>query len=323
MIPIAEILLDHGADIFAVHEPWGRECVFDMIDSLKKRGHAELAATIGKYGEERRKVMEPAVKLGVEQFLARVRNADEKALSSLKEELPIEEGLDWIVRGRRLQEELGPSLEGLKGIEKSYVRGNWAEALLPAARQGDNANLHMVLMRYPGGAYHVVTANLTESNNVGRSIRHAELVWDQLRNAVYSAFDKRDKYEIGGSRSTGFPSRFNELSVINERGRLVVRGLDLPSWMHFQAELAKDLVYFWDDIWELSISRKMTFATEEKQLIMADGVMTLQNAEGKVVFSVSGDGVGMKTNDSDAELLCSEFIVDIDTLDVKCADSID
>jgi hypothetical protein len=315
MVPVVEILLDYGADVFAVHEPWEREPVFDMIDSLKKQGHVELAALISNCGENKLRELEPAVNLGIEEFLSTIRYADEKALSSLKKELPIEDGLDWIVLGRKFQRELGPSLEGLAGIEKLALKGNWAEALLPTGRQGDNANLHIVLMRYPGGAYHVVKASLTESSKVGSSIRHPQSRYGELINAVYSVFEQSDKYEISGNRRTGYPKRFSHLSIKNERGMLVVRGLDLPSWLYFHAELTSDVVYYWDDMWELSLSRKMTFATGDKQLIMADGVMTVQNPQSKVVFSASADKVRMKTGDTDQ--LGSEFILDLNTLQVK------
>jgi hypothetical protein len=321
MIPIVEILLEYGADVFAVHEPWAEESVFDQIGHIKKQGHVELAALISNYSKDRHKALEKAVHLGVEEFLASIRNAGEKGLSSLKNELPWEEGMDLVVLGRQFQRELGSSLEGLGGIEKLALKGNWAEALLPTGRQGDNANLHIVLMRYPGGDYHAMRASLTESRKMGRSIRNARSSYGELKNAVYSVFEQIDIKRISGGRRTGYPKRFDRLSIKTERGRLVIQGVDLPSWRYFHAEIASDVVYYWDDIWQLNLSRKATFATGARQLVMADGVMTVGNADSKVEFDVSGDEVRMKTNDT--QKLGSEFILELDTLEVKQGDGTD
>jgi len=136
LIPVVEILLDYGADVFAISEPWKSEPVFDMVDSMKQKGNAELAAMISKYGEKRRKVLEQKVRLGVEEFLSSIRHAGEKELLALNEELPIVPGLEWLSVGRMLQKELGPALEGLGGIDKLSLKGNWAEVLLPTGLEG-------------------------------------------------------------------------------------------------------------------------------------------------------------------------------------------
>ena len=321
MVPIVEILLEYGADVFAIHEPWARESVFDQLDYIKKQGHAELAALISNYSKDRHKVLDSAVHLGVEEFLASIRYADAKALSSLKNELPSLRSRYWLRVGRYFHKELGPGLEGLDSIEKLALKGNWAEALLPTGRKGDKANLHVILMRYPGGAYHAIEASLTDSSKVGRSIRNARSSYGELKNAVYSVFEQIDIKRISGGRGTGYPKRFNLLSIRTERGRLVVQGLDLPSWKYFHAELTSDVVFYWDDIWELCLARKATFNTGSKQLIMADGVMTVQNGDRKVEFGMSGDEVRMKTNDK--ETLGSEFILELDTLNVKHGDTTD
>jgi hypothetical protein len=156
---------------------------------------------------------------------------------------------------------------------------------------------------------------------VGRYIRSSDSNYGELKNAVYSVFEQIDIKKVSGNRSTGYPKRFNQLSIKNERGRLVVQGLDLPSWIYFYAELTPEAVFYWDDIWTLCLLSKATFATGTRQLIMADGVMTVGNGDRKVEFGVSGDEVRMKTNDT--EKLGSDFILDLDTLDVKHGDTTD
>jgi len=316
ILPLAEILLDYDVDVFATNEPWSSQSVYDMVDSLKKKkDYAKLADAISKYGEKKRKVIEKAVSVGVEEFLASVRYADEKGLSALQKELPWDEEYDLIGLGRNFQKRLGSSLEGLGEIEKIAIKGNWAEALLPTGRKGGNANMHIVLMRYPGGSYHAIRAVLKGSVRMGNSISDAKSFYGGVMNSVYAVFEQNDMSRISGGRSTGYPSKFKQISIISERGRLVVKGVNLPSWRYFHAELTSDVVYFWGDIWQLGLSQSATFKTGDKQLIMAKGVMTVENSDRTVQFDLSGDKVRMKTGDK--EQLGTEFILDLDTQDIR------
>ncbi|MBN1362697.1 MAG: hypothetical protein JW993_19015 [Sedimentisphaerales bacterium] len=319
LYPLVEVLLRHGADVFAISEPWQSDPVIERLDTLTKEGHAELAALIRTSGQERRVELERAVSVGVEEFLAGVRHADEPALSALVQDFPATLNTDWLRIGRRLQMQLGPSLEGLGVSGSPSLKGIWAEVFIPTGRPGDSANLYVVLLRYPGGAYHAVQAGLVATAETGMHIRSAGMNFDELVNAVYCPFGRFDQSRrIGGGYRTQYPRWYETLSIRCPRGRLVVWGQNSSSRRFFHAELAPDLVFFWDTAWELNLSRRMTFATDEQELVLADGVMTVRNPDRTLTFSPSGANVRLQTDGT--ERIGAEFLLNLNTLDVTCPD---
>jgi hypothetical protein len=315
MIPIAEILLRYGADVFAVEEPWQHQPVFEQLDSLKGEGQAELAALIARYGQDRRTALEQAVRRGVAELLADLRNADEKTLSALNDELPWAQGLDWIRLGRMLQEEFGPALDGLGRIDQISLRGAWAGALLPTGRQGDRANLCIILARYSGGAYHAVRATFADTGDAGMHLRNAQMTYRDLMNAVYSALGRSESMERSGEGSTEYPRHFGLLSIASERGRLVARPRDSAGWLYSCVELTADEVWLWRRGWDLGLRRRMTFATGARQLIMANGVITVRDGDRTIVFRRYEDQVRLEQDRQ--ERLSPAFLLDLQTFEVK------
>ncbi|UCF17352.1 MAG: hypothetical protein JSW59_07785, partial [Phycisphaerales bacterium] len=315
MAPVVKVLLEYGADVMAVREPWHRESVYELADELTKKGHADLAAIIRKHGAIRRKALGLAVRAGVEEFLARVRNADEQALLSLEKELPWTRSIRILSVGRNLQKEHGSDLREVGSISALLLRGDWAEATLSTGRRGDKAYVRIVLMRYPGGAYHAVEADWTDGRQLGGRIRNASMHYDDLMNAIYSAFGWMHKCKVsGGVRSTGYPRRIPLISIRGEQDRLIVRGRDVPSWTHFHAEVTPNLVWHWDDAWSLNLASNMTFARDERKMVMAGGGLTIQNKDKTVVFTASEGKVRMEANGK--EMLSPEFVLDLKTLEV-------
>jgi hypothetical protein len=316
MGPIVKMLLEYDADVFAVREPWAREPVYDLVDELTEKGHADVAALVRKHGAFRRKELSLSVRAGVEEFLERVRNADEKALLSLSRELPWMVGIELPRLGRSLQNEYGPDLKGIRSISRLYLSGDWAEVTLPTGREGEKANVRIVLMRYPGGAYHAVEAGWTDGSHLGSRIRDASTHHRGLMNAVYSAFGWMHKCEVsGGLSSTGYPSRIPLISIRSERGRLIVRGRNVPSWTYFHAELTPALAWYWDHVWSLRLASTMTFTRDGRTMAMAGGSLTLQNKDKTIVFTKSDGHVLMETGGE--EILGDEFVLNLTTLEVE------
>ncbi|MBN1973002.1 MAG: hypothetical protein JW787_05145 [Sedimentisphaerales bacterium] len=323
LVPVVKILLEYGADVFAISDPWERQPVYDKVDSIKKNGFTELAEMISKSGEERLKPLESKVKLGVEEFLSSVRYAGEKELAALSEELPIERGMDWLRSGRSLQKDFGPGLQALSDERKIYLTGNWAEAVIPTGLEGEKANLFMALLKYPGGDYHVIRTRLSEDREPGRHLGNTEISYRQLMNAVYYSFGQIYRNRTSGNMGTGYPGRFNPVSITTEKGLLAAQGVNLSSWI-FRTELTKDNVFYWEDTWELNIATNITFSSKEqpdndKSIYMADGCITIKNASKTIIFSLSGDKVRMQSEGE--ETFSSEFILDLNTLDIKNRDS--
>ena len=317
LVPIVKIMLENGADVFAVSYPWERMHVYDMTDSIKQKGFTELTDLISKYGKEIQKSLEPKVKLGAEEFLSSVRYAGEKDLAALSEELPIKHGMDWLSSGRSLQKDIGSGLQALSDERKVYFRGNWAEVVIPTGLEGDKANLYLILMKYPGGDYHVIKAGLSEDRETGRHLENTDEGYGELINAIYYSFGKIYKKEISNSIGTGYQLGFNLMSITTEKGLLVARGVDMPSWIYFRIELTKDNVFYWDDKWELYIVKTITSSSKnnDKSIYIADGSIIFQHPGNQVIFSISGDKVLM--NKDGNESLDSEFIIDLNTLEIK------
>ncbi|UCE49305.1 MAG: hypothetical protein JSW47_04015, partial [Phycisphaerales bacterium] len=188
LAPVIKVLLEYGADVFAVREPWSRQPVIELQESLKEKGYKELADLIRKNGAIRQKELGLAVRVGVEGFLDRLRNAAEKALFLLEKELPWTRGVNFQGLCRNFQKEHGSDLKEIGSISQMILRGDWAEVTLPTGRKGDKACVRLVLMRYPGGAYHAIDAGWTDGSNPGGRIRNASMHYDDLMNAIYSAF---------------------------------------------------------------------------------------------------------------------------------------
>jgi hypothetical protein len=315
LIPVVKMLLEYDADVFGTSAPWKTEPVFSMIDSIKQRGNPELAGLILKYGEKRRSILEQRVTLGVAEFLSAIRNAGEKELQSLNDKLPGQRGNEWLQVGRQFQKEFGSALRGIGKTDKIILSGSWAEALLPTGGQGDLSYLRLTLMRYPGGDYHVVEALIGNNADAGRTIRSAELSYRGLMNAVFCAFGRLDMCQTSGSAGSGYPDRIELLSISNEKGRLVAKGMNLPSWTYFRAELISNLVFYWDNVWGLNLPQTMNFTTENRQLIMEKGTITAKNADKEVVFKISGDKVSM--NKDNSILSSQRFILNLKTLEVN------
>ena len=320
LVPVVKILLEYDADVLAICDRWERQPVYDMVDSIKKNGFTELAEMISKSGKERQKPLESKVLLGVEEFLSSVRYAGEKELAALSEELPIERGMDWLRSGRSLQKDFGPGLQALSDERKVYLRGDWAEVVIPTERKGDKANLFLILMKYPGGDYHVINTRLYEDGEPGRHLGDPEISYRELKNSVYQSFGQIYRNRISSNMGTGYPGYFNLMSITIEKGLLVAQGVNIPSWRHFRTELTKDNVFYWEDTWELYTAKNITFSSKEppnndKSMYMADGCITIKNAAKTIVFSVSGDKVLM--NKDGQKTLDSEFIIDLNTLEIK------
>jgi hypothetical protein len=316
MVPVIEVLLEYGADVLAVCEPWHRESVYELADELTKQGHKNLADLIRKRGAIRRRDLGLAVRAGVEEFLARLRNAGEQELLSLEKELPWTRNIRILSVGRNLQKEYGSDLKAVGSIAALLLKGDWAEVTLPTGRRGDKAYVRIVLMRYPGGAYHAVEAGWTDGRDLGGRIRNASMHYDDLMNAIYAAFGWMHKCKVsGGVRSTGYPNRIPLISIRSEQDRLVVRGRNVPSWTHFHAELTPNLVWYWDDTWSLSLASSMTFTRDGRKMVMAGGSLTVQNKDKTVVFTKSGGQVRMEAGGK--EKLGSEFVLDLQTLEVE------
>jgi hypothetical protein len=315
MAPVVKVLLEYGADVLAVREPWQRESVYERVDELTKQGHADLAGLIRQIGDGRRKVLEKAVHAGVEELLERLRHADEKALLSLKEELPYVARRDWLALGRSLQKAYGPGLEDVGDVEKLVLKGRWAEVRLPTKGAEDRGQLYILLMRYPGGAYHAVRAGSTEDENPGRYIPHAMAGYREFKNAVYSAFEWMDMCHAVGPRTTEYPARISRLSIHVVQDRLIARGLNDSFWPRVHAELTPDAVWSWTDTWELDISGAKTFATGDRKILMADGSLTVQNRGRTVVFTAAEGRVRMEADGK--ESLGKEFDLNLSTLEVE------
>jgi len=313
--PIVKVLLDYDADVLAVCEPRNRESVYERVDELTEKGHVDVAALIGKHGAIRRKTLGLAVRAGVEEFLGRVRNADEKMLLTLENELPWVSGIDFPRLCRNIQNEHGSDLKDIGSIARMCLRGDWAEVTLPTGRKGDKAYVHIVLMRYPGGAYHAVQAGWTDGSDFGSRTRHISSYYGELMTSVYSAFGLMHKCKVSGGRSTGYPRHFTSILICGEQDRLVVRGRNVPSWTHFHVEITPDTVWHWDEIWALNLSSNMTFATDDRKMLMADGILTVRNRDKIVVFTSFEGQVRMEADGR--ESLGSEFVLDLKTLEVE------
>jgi len=314
MAPVIEVLLEYGADVLAVCEPWHGEPVYELVDELTKQGHKNLADLIRKRGAIRRKDLGLAVRAGVEEFLGRMRNADENALLSLEKELPWTRNIRILSVGRNLQKEYGSDLKDVGSIAALLLRGDWAEVTLPTGHSGDKAYMRIVLMRYPGGAYHAVEAGWTDGRDLGGRIRNASMHYDDLMNAIYSAFGWAHMYEVSGGRKTGYPRNIPLVSIRSEQGRLAVRGRNVPAWVHFRVELTPETVWHWDDTWSLNLASHMTFATDDRRMVLADGSLTVQNKDRIVVFTTSEGQVRMEADGK--ESLGKEFVLDLNTLEV-------
>jgi hypothetical protein len=314
IIPIAETLLRYGADVFAVAEPWQHEAIFDQIGVLQKKGQTKLAALIAQYGQGGRAPAEHAARRGVAELLDRLRNADEKALSVLNEELPWAFGLDWLRMGRAFQEELGPALNGLGKIDQLRLRGDWAETLLPTGCPGGKANVYVVLMRFPGGAYHAVQAGFTDTRVAGTRLLNPGTTHRSLMNAVYWSLGRSDLLQGGGTGSSEYPRQFGLLSITCEHGGLVIRPRDSASWIFSRADLVSDEVLIWHNDWDLNRLRRMTLATDDRKLLLADGALTVQHGEKTVVFRRHENQVQLQ---GDREQLAPAFVLDLQALAVK------
>lgn len=315
MVPVIKLLLEYGADVFAVGEPWGREPVYRSLDDLTNKGHDEVAALIRKHGAKRDKALKPAVRAGVDELLGRIRNADEKALLSLNRELPVGIGIDWLRTSRRLQEEYGPDLRAIGSIAQLRLRGDWAEVHLPTGGKGDMSNLYIILLRYPGGAYHAVQAGWTDGQYMGGRIRDASKIYKELTNTVYSAFAWYHRCENSGGIITSYPRNMPLVSIGSERDRLAIRGRNMPSWSHFYAELGPELIEYWNGTWSLEFLSNATFATGDRKMVMADGRLSIQNKDKALVFVTTDGQVKMK--EDGIESFSEEFILDLQTLEVK------
>lgn len=62
----------------------------------------------------------------------------------------------------------------------------------------------------------------------------------------------------------------------------------------------------------------MTFKTDDRQILMADGSITVQSSEKTVIFNMSEGQVLAETDDTECQN--SEFILDMNTLEVKYDD---
>lgn len=313
MAPVVEILLAYGADVYATGRRHHEKPAYELIDELRKKGNIDIAALINKHSAIKCKEQGVAVRAGVEEFIGRVRNADEKELLSLNNELPWMTGIELTRLGRHIQKEHGSDLKGVGSIAQLRLKGDWAEVSLPTGLKGDKANLYIVLMKYPGGAYHAMETGWNDGSNIGRRIHNASLQHRGLINAVYSAFGWMHKCRIsGGLSSTGYPRRIPSISIRSERDRLIVRGRNVLSRTHFHAELTPTLVWYWDDPWSLKLASSMKFERDGQKMVMAGGGLTFQNKDKTVVFTRSDGQVRMETGGK--ETLGSEFILDLETL---------
>lgn len=307
--PVVECLLENGANVFAVKEPFQREPVFEQADALG----AALGDPIKRVGQARLAALEPRITLGVEELLADLRNADREALLTLERELPCWEGFHWARMGRSLHESLGVGLECLGPITGIRVAGPWAEAFLPTGRPGDRAYLHIVLMRYPGGAYHAIRASLTsvqtqtDANSIEGSTR-------QIIAAIDYALGRIDASAASGHRKGTIPRGVEALVVTDGRGRLAVESVQPPGWRSFYAELTPSAVLLWEDAWELSLGTQATWETAPRQIVVEDGVLTVRNDATTLTFDVHNDQVRLRTDGS--ERLAPQFRVDMQTLEV-------
>jgi hypothetical protein len=216
-----------------------------------------------------------------------------------------------------LQRELGPGLEGVGSVEKMCLRGHWAEVLMPTSHGGDKANLRIILMRFPGGAYHAVGAGLTDVTIPGGRIRHAMMSYRELENAVYAALGMMDKCHISG----GIGRRGGAADILvvgTEAGELTVQVKHLPSWDRFHARLTDEMIWLWDDTWELQLANRIDFEMNNLKIAMADGSMTVQEGKKILIFKARDGQVCMEEDGE--ESLSSEFTLDLKTLEVRRGD---
>jgi hypothetical protein len=170
-------------------------------------------------------------------------------------------------------------------------------------------------MRYPGGAYHTVQAQLGEDRDLGRYIHHATVAYNDFTNAVYGVFGRMKTGKISGAMRTSYPRRVPSISIRGEQGILTVSGEDMSPWSHFQVELTPEAVRFWDHVWSLRVVSSATFETDGRKMVMADGKLTVQNKNRTVVFSASQGQVRMEADGR--ESFAEEFVLDLTTLEPK------